>query len=238
MNVLVGHVPLRGRREAAALIAESRDRQRRRRVRLAVVVMVAIGGGATSYGISQAIRTSSSSPSPQCAAAARTVGYAVPCPTRVPRGLVQGNLQAGSSCGAYLVQAAGYGNCARVWRGWVLGSGTAGGADFVIAASPTPLSDVQLVDGPFWVKQTDRVLLLGLRRINGWQMRMVYVPMQANRYGATTNAGSVFANHVVLIWTSGGHSYAVGVRAANDVARAAELATAFARQIVLVTPRR
>ncbi|MDX6534615.1 MAG: hypothetical protein QOF68_2359, partial [Gaiellales bacterium] len=39
--------------------------------------------------------------------------------------------------------------------------------------------------------------------INDWRVRAVYASQR-------TNAGSAFANHVVLIWTVGRHTYGVG----------------------------
>ena len=70
-----------------------------------------------------------------------------------------------------------------------------------------------------------------LRRlaINGWRMRVVYVP-------AATNDGSAFMDHVVLIWTVGGHTYAVGFHDVDGIHRTLELDVALARSIELVAP--
>lgn len=182
----------------------------------------------------------SSSLRAQCSSTARTVGYAVPCLREVPQSVRRGAPQEGSSCGTDLVAAAGYGGfCPRIWRGWVLGSGSVGADLLAITASPKPLSSyAHLVDGPLWVSQTDRVRFLGRKQINGLRMAMVYVLEGQNTHGAFMNAGSAFMGHVALIWTTGGHTYGVGVRAPSGVARSIELATALAQRIVLVNPRR
>jgi hypothetical protein len=78
-----------------------------------------------------------------------------------------------------------------------------GGEHLVITASPRALSnDAKVVNGPVWYP-ADRVQPLGRTRINGWRVRVDYVP-------PATNDGSAFAYHVVLIWTTGGHTYGIG----------------------------
>jgi hypothetical protein len=59
-------------------------------------------------------------------------------------------------------------------------------------------------------------------------MRAVYVP-------PTTNAGSSFADHVVLIWTARGHTYGVGFHKVRGIQQTLELDAALARSIELVT---
>jgi hypothetical protein len=58
-------------------------------------------------------------------------------------------------------------------------------------------------------------------------MRAVYVPR-------ATNDGSAFADHVVLIWTVDGHTYALGFHKTRGIRHALELDKALARGIVLV----
>jgi len=50
-----------------------------------------------------------------------------------------------------------------------------------------------------------------------------------------TNTGSIFLDHLVLVWSSGGHLYAVGFHRVNEASHALDLA--IARSIVLVPPR-
>jgi hypothetical protein len=59
-----------------------------------------------------------------------------------------------------------------------------------------------VVNGPVWYPAA-RVRTLGRTRINGWRIRVDFVP-------PATNDGSAFAHHVVLIWTTGGHTYGIG----------------------------
>jgi len=59
-------------------------------------------------------------------------------------------------------------------------------------------------------------------------MRAVFAP-------AATNDGSAFANHVVLIWTVGAHTYAIGFHAFIGIARALELDKEVAAYVRLVS---
>src|SRR5439155_4117191 len=68
----------------------------------------------------------------QCRAAARAVGYAVPCPTRVPAGLTATGVAGPTACRLEIVGAGGLGGCARSWRGWVVGSSWVGRQHLVI----------------------------------------------------------------------------------------------------------
>ena len=58
-------------------------------------------------------------------------------------------------------------------------------------------------------------------------MRIDYVP-------PATNDGSAFAGHCVLIWTSGGHTYAVGFHVAYRLRATLRLDEILARGIRLV----
>jgi hypothetical protein len=129
----------------------------------------------------------------RCRATARGVGYAVPCPTRVPVGLGTTDL----------IAPGGVGGASKSWRGWVVGSSNANGQHLVITASPRPLTNyAKLVNGPAWYPRA-RVRPLGWVQMNGRRMRSVYVQ-------PATNDGSAFMHHVVLIWTEGRHTYGVG----------------------------
>jgi hypothetical protein len=73
----------------------------------------------------------------------------------------------------------------------------------VITASPTAVQDyAKVVHGPGWYPAA-RVTVGGWRSVHGWRARWVFVP-------PATNEGSAFADHVVLVWTTNGHTYAVG----------------------------
>lgn len=166
----------------------------------------------------------------QCRATARVVGYAVPCPTRAPAGIVRGaGAVEATGCGIGLVEPGGLGGCSRAWRGWVIGSGSAGDQHLVVTASPHALSSyAHLVNGPAWYPAA-RVRLLGWVSINGWHMRSVFVP-------AATNDGSSFTNHLALIWTTGGHTYGIAFYNRDGIAATLHLDEALARAIVLTRP--
>jgi hypothetical protein len=84
-----------------------------------------------------------------------------------------------------------------------VGSSETASAHLAITASPHEIgSYAKLVNGPGWTENT-KVRPLGWLTINGWQMRAVFVP-------PASNEGSLFAGHVVLIWTVSDHTYGVG----------------------------
>jgi hypothetical protein len=154
-----------------------------------------------------------------CTATAKFVGYAVPCPLEIPRGLFS---EGGDDrCGGGVVFApfrrAATCEGARGWRGWVAGmSATPGGAHLALTASPRVEPDIaKLVNGPAWYPGA-RVRFLGRSRVRSWLVRWAFVP-------ATTNDGSQFSEAVVATWSTGGHSYAIGFRAAGDLATAKAL---------------
>jgi hypothetical protein len=60
--------------------------------------------------------------------------------------------------------------------------------------------------------------------------------MQAAYVPPKTNAGSAFMRHVALIWTVGGHTYAVGFHNEDGFRRTLDLDAAFARGVRLVAP--
>ena len=160
----------------------------------------------------------------KCQATANKVGYPVPCPTRVPEGLA-----ATRGIGGCRFDIVGPAICAKAWRGWVVGSSETNDQHLVIVASPRALrNDAKVVNGPAWYPGA-RVRPLRSLRINGWQIRAVYVPFGIN-------AGSAFARHVVLIWTVSGHTYGVGFHKGHGLRATLELDMALARGIRLVAP--
>jgi hypothetical protein len=164
----------------------------------------------------------------KCAATARAVRYPAPCPTHVPVGLVPFGGRAG--CEIDIIgPARRCPNTIFLWRGWVVGSSATATQHLVVTASPRPLeSFARVVNGPAWYPGA-RVRLLGRIRLNGWKMSEVFVP-------ATTNDGSAFAGHVVLIWTVGGHTYGVGFHDVSSIAQTLSLDLELARNIELVGP--
>jgi hypothetical protein len=163
----------------------------------------------------------------KCGATARAVGYPVPCPTRVPAGLVASGGRSG--CRLDVIGPGGQGDCAKEWRGWVVGSSETRDQHLVITASPNPVaSGAKLVNGPAWYRAA-RVRPLARLTIDDWRMRAVYAPRR-------TNDGSAFADHVVLIWTVGRHTYGIGFHNYRGIPATLRLNEALARGIELIEP--
>jgi hypothetical protein len=163
----------------------------------------------------------------RCQATADEVGYAVPCPTRVPEGLTA--TRSIGRCELDIIGPGGVGRCGRTWRGWVVGSSETNDQHLVIVASPHGLRNyAKVVNGPAWYPDA-RVRLLQRMTINGWRMQAVYVP-----FG--TNAGSAFARHVVLIWTVRGHTYGIGFHKVHGLGATLDLDAALARGVRLIAP--
>ena len=113
----------------------------------------------------------------------------------------------------------------------MVGSSETADQHLVIAVSPRALRDpAKVVNGPAWYPGA-RVRPLSRVTINGRRMRAVYVP-------ANTNEGSAFSHHVVLIWTVGDHTYAVGFHDVAGIRATLALDGALVRAIRLVPPRR
>ena len=154
-----------------------------------------------------------------CRSTAHAVGYAVPCPMRVPEGL--------SETGA--ISPGGVDDAAKSWRGWVVGSSYVGADHLVITASPRPLRDyAKVVNGPAWYPKA-RVKPLAWITVAGTRMRAVLVPQ-------ATNDGSAFAHHIVLIWTVGRHTYGLGFHNIKGLHQTLLLDKELAKHVKLVRP--
>src|SRR5690242_9493069 len=71
-----------------------------------------------------------------CHVTARIVGYAVPCPMKVPRRTTETGAVGPTGCALHVIGPA---VCAKSWRGWVVGSSYVGNHHLVLTASPTPI---------------------------------------------------------------------------------------------------
>ena len=87
-----------------------------------------------------------------------------------------------------------------------------------------------MVNGPAWYPGA-RERVLGSVRVGRWAMREVFVT-------AASNDGSAFAGHLVLIWTVGRHTYAVGFHVVSTIRQTLALDLTLARGIRLVGPNR
>lgn len=98
-----------------------------------------------------------------------------------------------------------------------------------MTASPRPLHNyAKVVNGPAWYPGA-RVRPITRVMIKGWRMRAVFVPQELND-------GSAFANHVVLIWTVGHHTYGVGFHDTRGMRETLLLDEELTRNITLVGP--
>jgi hypothetical protein len=60
--------------------------------------------------------------------------------------------------------------------------------------------------------------------------------MRAVYADPATNDGSTFSDHVVLVWTTGGHTYALGFHLAHSRHKTQMLNETVARSVSLVPP--
>jgi hypothetical protein len=162
-----------------------------------------------------------------CTEATAEVGYPAPCPTRFPRGFAATPSLMG--CHLRVIGASRPCRGSTVWAGWIVGSSQDGlipPHHLVIVASPHPVRNLaRLVNGPAWIVG-EHEQVLGHETINGWNVTSLFVPPAANDGGA-------FAGHVVLAWTTGGHSYAVGFHDIDGEAATLALDNALVRSIRL-----
>jgi hypothetical protein len=97
----------------------------------------------------------------------------------------------------------------------------------VLQASPEPVRSLsRMINGPGWYPGAS-VAPLGIVHVGGWTMREVYAD-------PATNEGSIFADHIVLVWTTGGHTYAIGFHLSGSRGETKTLNEAVARSVSLV----
>ena len=165
----------------------------------------------------------------ECHATARAVGYAVPCPLRIPLGLIGDGGSPTCELGI-ICPGIAHARTRASWRGWVVGSSTAANEHLTLTASPQRLASyAKFVNGPAWVPG-ERVKILGWVRVDGRRVREIYV-------GAAANEGSSFSNDIAFIWNEGAHTYGIGFREVGGAKNALALDIELARGIELVPPR-
>jgi hypothetical protein len=86
---------------------------------------------------------------------------------------------------------------------------------------------------PHWSR---RVTVLGTTTVRGHAAQYVHPSLDPRLDPQPRNGGAIFMGYIVLIWTEGRHTYAVGVVGGEPDARSTE--AAIARQLVLVGPGR
>jgi hypothetical protein len=99
----------------------------------------------------------------------------------------------------------------------------------VLQAAPEPVRSLpRMINGPGWYPGAS-VVPLGIVEVGGWKMREVYAD-------PATNDGSAFSGHIVLVWTAGGHTYAIGFHKAGSRRETRMLNDAVAGSVTLVSP--
>ena len=162
-----------------------------------------------------------------CRDTARIVGYPVPCPSKILAGGTPPPQV--TSCRIGPIGAAGLGGCSHAWRGWVVGSMQTSQHHLVLQASPEPIRSLsRMINGPGWYPGASEVPL-GTVHVGGRTMRVVYAD-------PSTNDGSIFSGHLVLVWTTGGHTYALGFHLGGSRRETQILNEAVARSVSLVSP--
>ena len=152
-----------------------------------------------------------------------SAGLSGPLPHRVPKGLARDNDGTGPGCAKSIV-CPGTGP----WRGWAVGNSGSPTQHLVVTTTPHRLSNAaHVVNGPDWSK-AERVRSLGSVAVAGRRMRAVFVSPDTNE--------SAFVNHVVLIWSSGDHTYALGFHDYPGIEKTLALDVQLARHVVLVGP--
>jgi hypothetical protein len=144
-----------------------------------------------------------------CTKAARTLHYALPCPAMLPS-IVLGDY---GTCSTTFMSANPCGT--GQWRGWMTATGginASGRAEtpstdehFVMEATPFRTTNYNLIaNGPVWASmgRPHTVQALGWITIGGSRMRWIYVSQNTQ--------GSAMAGHIMLIWSAGPHTYALG----------------------------
>jgi hypothetical protein len=171
----------------------------------------------------------------ECEETATAVGYAVPCPTMLPLGMAPTPGVLG--CQLAVIGPADLPACGGAqWRGWIVGSiqGDAARTDgfqhlALVAAPRVVANPARAIDGPPMIPGS-RVEARGVERIGGSTMHWYFVPPDRN-------IGSGFMDHLVLVWSFSGHTYAYGFHVVNTFAQARALDRELARHLVTVEPR-
>ena len=99
----------------------------------------------------------------------------------------------------------------------------------VLQASPEPVRSLsRMINGPGWYPGASEVRL-GIVHVGGWTMRALLG-------GPATNDGSIFSDHLVLVWTTGGNTYALGFHVTGSRQETQTLNETVARSVSLVPP--
>lgn len=144
-----------------------------------------------------------------CTKTATLVGYAVPCPTMLPA-IVLGDysLCLGTFMSPMTVGSCGGGPSVRRWMAATGGIDASGPGNtpsndehFVMEATPFRTTRYDVIAGGATIRASN-VRVLGWAEIAGRHMRWIMVSQNAE--------GSDMAGHIMLVWSAGRHTYALG----------------------------
>lgn len=170
----------------------------------------------------------------ECRHTARTLGYAIPCPTALPVGMAPTPGEHG--CQLQFIAPAEREHCGgRQWRGWAVGSMQEGDPasrrfqHLALEIAPRAIkSPATVVDWPLRLPNA-RLTSDGAAIIHREHVALYYVP-------AASNFGSAQMHHLVMIWTADHHTYAYGFHVVTNLRRARELDLALGRHLRIVRP--
>lgn len=181
----------------------------------------------------------------ECQATADAVGYAVPCPTTLPLGASVTSPVTGDVCGRFGFVAGGVvenelnPRCSsydpRVRR-WFFGtsmvnpsgSGGAGFQHLVIQGAPMVIADpARAIDLPARYVVPQAVLPRGELVIDGIVRRFYMVPI---------SNPSAMRDHLAVVWTQAGHTYAYSFHVVDGVRVARALDVYVLRHLRLIEP--
>jgi hypothetical protein len=160
----------------------------------------------------------------QCRWAAHELGFAVPCPGLLPRDSAADVGTVGSNCPG-LTMNLGPG-CGEE-RGYSFASiefpADERVGHLVIIGSPRRMSAREIISSPLPPPAQVPVVVEGSVVIHGRPAQVVRVP---------PSSATAFGEHLVLVWTVGDHTYALGVHGTDPGARALDLALAASVHLV------
>jgi hypothetical protein len=168
-----------------------------------------------------------------CQLTADAVGYAVPCPTVLPEGMMPTPPEEG--CRFAVVAPSDSSLCrAPRARGWLFGSsqvtgaggGRPGSQHLIVFGAPRVVrSPARAVDGP--LVYPERVLARGRVNVGARVMRWFDIPM---------GNPSAFRGHLVLLWNASGHTFVYGFHIVAGMAMARALDLELVTHLRMVSP--
>lgn len=153
----------------------------------------------------------------QCRNTATKLGYPVPCPGLLPLGSYPTIVQAGPFAGQY--QQAyihpGFGSARDFSFSSIEWQDPSRPAHLVVVGSPTLLDVRRIIFMPLRPGPLDHVVVLGKEKLGSFQATWVSVP---------ASSSTAFGGHLVIVWSTRDHTYALGFHGTGRRARSLDLA--------------